>query len=263
MFLVILIQIVVIVLLMVWMLKQKGGKRFSKKVVWRFILFGALAYIVNVLLGQIAHVQPDMFFGLKNPLLAGFLTAFLLAALLEEGLKYIFFVFAARKQKEVVTRHDAVLAAILLASSFSILEDIQYTFSAGGGSVLRALLPAHLVFQGVMGYYYGKAKTTGKTLYYVLSLAVPILLHTLYDSVVISVQVILGDVDLTALSEEAMTTIPNYEYLIPLLVAMVLIMLCTVVGVIVMFVKIKKWNQTGQLQEPLEMISAAPNEEKI
>jgi heme/copper-type cytochrome/quinol oxidase subunit 2 len=33
----------------------------------------------------------------------------------------------------------------------------------------------------IMGYYYGKAEYTGKKIYYVLSLAVPWVLHGMYD----------------------------------------------------------------------------------
>ena len=244
------VQIIVCVLILSWLLKHKGGEKFSAKAVCRFLLCGALAYVLCTALSLVLDVNKKAFWHL-NPLLAGFLSAFLMAALVEEGLKYPCFRLAAVKKAGVVTRHDAVIAAIIVAIGFTILEDIQYTVF-GSGSVLRAILPAHLLFQGVMGYYYGKAKTTGKPIFHVLSLLVPILLHTLFDAFLIGMRAGFGLDDLRGVTAEQLQALPFYNYMIPMLAAAIAVMIASLVGLIVLLRKIRTWNRDGQLQEPLD-----------
>ena len=250
MFAVMIVQALVCVLLLFRLLKDKGGERFTAKAVWKFLLFGALVYFVLTALALIFDVNKRVFWNM-NPIPAGFLSAFLLAAIPEEGMKYIFFRLAVRKNRELVTRHDAVIAAVILAIGFTILEDIQYTVF-GSGSILRAFLPMHLLFQGVMGYWYGRAKAEGKPFFHVLSLALPVLMHTLFDMFLIGLMAALGTDRLQGLDSETVMALPYFNYLIPMLVAAIAVMVAGLVGLIVLFGKIRKWKKNGQLQEPLQ-----------
>ena len=251
MFLVPIVQLAVCLLILSWLLKQKPGERFSKKAVWRFLLFGALSAIVLIALSLASPIKKDAFFDL-HPLLSGFLTALLTAALLEEVLKYLLFRLAIRKNSEVRCWQDAILAAVIVAIGFTLLEDLTYLFD-GAGSILRALLPAHLLFQAVMGYFYGKARVTKQAKYHVLSLAVPILLHTLFDMFLIAIMSITGDpLAMANMTEKELFALPYAEWLFPLLACAAVVAVGTLIAMIVFAVKLHKWKQNGEKQELLQ-----------
>ena len=250
MILVPIVQLAVCLLILRWLLKQKPGERFSKKAVWRFLLFGALSAIVLIALSLASPIKKDAFFDL-HPLLSGFLTALLTAALLEEVLKYLFFRLAIRHHGEVRCWQDAILAAVIVAIGFTLLEDLTYLFD--GGSILRAFLPAHLLFQAVMGYFYGKARVTKQAKYHVLSLAVPILLHTLFDMFLIAIMSITGDpLAMANMTEKELFALPYAEWLFPLLACAAVVVVGTLIAMIVFAVKLHKWKINGEKQELLQ-----------
>lgn len=76
--------------------------------------FGALAVIAGLLVGFV--MPADGIPGIEDPLLSGIVTAFVLAALLEEVIKYLFFRLVLRNNLEVKTWHDTVIACILVVA---------------------------------------------------------------------------------------------------------------------------------------------------
>jgi RsiW-degrading membrane proteinase PrsW (M82 family) len=251
MFIAFILQVVVCVLILRWLLKKKPGQPFSRKMVWKLTGAGALAVILGLIISLGLNIKKDTFFHL-NPILAGFLTALLTAALLEEGVKFVMFRLAMIKNKEVTCWLDAVIAGILVGIGFTLLEDVEFAIS-GATNILRAIIPGHLLFQGLMGYFYGKARVTKKPVYDVLSLVVPILAHTFFDMFLIAEKAILGDfAQYTSLTEEQLTQIPNWEYTVPLLVCAIAAMIITFIALVVMLRKIGVWSKNGELQEALE-----------
>ena len=251
------VQFLVCFLILRWLLKKKPGEPYSKKTVVRFVLFGALSTVLNLVLMSVTPIEREMFFGM-NPVLSGFLTALITAALIEEVLKYLMFRLAVRSSREVVCWLDAIIAAIAVGVGFTLLEDITYLFD-GGGTILRAVFPMHLLFQAVMGYYYGKARVTGQARYDVLSLAVPILLHTLFDMFLIGIMSVIEDQSdsLTGLTLEELKALPYGNYLMPMLVCAVVIAIVSLVALIQMLRKIGVWSGNGEKQEPLKAEDAA------
>ena len=248
--LVLIVEFLICFLILRWLLKKKTGAPYSKKTVIRFVLFGALSTVLNVVLMLVTPITPDMFYGM-NPILSGFLTALITASLIEEVLKYIMFRLAVRNSREVVCWLDAVIAAIAVGIGFTLLEDVTYLFE-GGGTVLRAVLPMHLLFQAVMGYYYGKARVTKQAKYDVLSLAVPILLHTVFDMFILGMMSIVGKSEtLTGLTAEQFSALPYANYLIPMLVCAIVIMVVFLIALILMLRKVGVWSRNGEKQEPL------------
>ena len=240
-------QFAVNILVLIWILKKKPGERFSKKTVVKSLLCGMLVLVVGFLL----PLKKDTFFGM-NPLLSGFLTAFLTAALMEEVLKYIFFRLAIFRNREVLCWRDAIIVCVMIAIGFSLVEDLEFAVTGDGDSILRALLPAHILFQFVMGYYYGKARVTKQVKYDVLSLAVPILMHTVFDMFLIAMISILGDSNKDAhASMETLQNLPNGNYLVPLLICTFVVIIITIVGLILMFRKMNRWSRNGEKQELL------------
>ena len=243
-------QFAVCFLILLWLLKKKPGDPFSKKTVAKFVLFGALSMILCLGLTFVLPIKRDTFFGM-NPLLSGFLTALLTAALFEEGMKYIFFRLAVRNSRELVCWLDVIIAAVAVAIGFVLLEDLEFIVS-GSGTILRALFPMHILFQAIMGYYYGKARMTKKFRYHVLSLAVPVLCHTAYDMFIIAMISIVGSSSaLTGLGEAELKSLPYANYLMPLLICTVVIMVAGFTALILMLRKIGVWSKNGEKRELL------------
>ena len=244
------VQFAVCFLILGWVLKKKTGEPYSRKTAVKFVLFGALGVVLWYCISLVLPLEEDTFFGM-NPVLSGFLTAFITAALIEEAVKYIMFRLAIRKNRQVVCWLDVIIAAVAVGVGFTLLEDVTYLFD-GAGTILRAILPGHLLFQGLMGYYYGKARVTKQFKYHVLSLAVPILVHTLFDMFIIGLMSIVGSsADLTGFTEEQLMSLPYYSYIIPMLICAVVISICAFIALILFLRKISVWSRKGEKQELL------------
>ena len=146
------------------------------------------------------------------------LNAFIVTALIEEGLKWLVLFFVTRKNKNFNSLFDGIIYSVFVSLGFAAIENILYVFSAlseGAESAvttasLRAVasIPGHMFFAVFMGVFYTKwhaAKNAhlleravrslgyltpsdppGKfnsnaSLMLALSLIVPILAHGLYD----------------------------------------------------------------------------------
>ncbi len=108
-------------------------------------------------------------------------------------------------------------------------------------TLFRVLIPAHIFFGAVMGYYYGLAKKTGKTKYHVLSVLIPILLHTIYDTPIAIITII-----------DSPDANGRYEaYQVPVVLVWAVVTIIFVVLTIITFVRIKKGAKNSKLQEPI------------
>lgn len=251
MFIAFVLQVIVCFLILKWLLKNKDGEPYSKKAVIKFFGFGALSTVACLVTTSILPIEKDTFFGL-NPILAGFITALLTAALFEEVMKYIFFRLALVKNEEVINWLDVIIATTIVGIGFTIAEDLVYAVT-GNTNFLRALIPAHILFQTLMGYFYGKARVTKKKIYDVLSLAVPILVHTFFDMFLISMIAIIGDNPnrLKSLSEEELLNLPGWEYIIPLMICGIATMIIVFIAMVLMLRQIGVWNKRGEKRESL------------
>ncbi len=257
MILAIVVEIVVLVMLLMFTFKQKTGEPFSNKSVRRFIVFGLLTSIILMAFSLIAPLDSHYFFGKMNPLATGFFTALLLAAIPEEIIKYVMFRLAIRKNNEIKVVHDVIIVSVIIAFGFSLLEDIQYSVFEGGGAILRAFVPMHLLFQVLMGYFYGRAKAEKKTVFHVLSLAVPIIAHTLYDMFIISGMACVDGVDLTQFTEADIAKLPYSYLMVPLLVCIISVAVVSIIAIIIAFVRIKSKRESVVMQERVSEYSEA------
>jgi RsiW-degrading membrane proteinase PrsW (M82 family) len=118
-------------------------------------------------------------------------TAFIVAALTEEGMKFIAFYFLFWKNKNFNERFDGIVYAVYIALGFAGIENLLYVFT-GGYSVglIRALtaVPAHALFGIMMGYYFGlaKFKPNRDRFYLVLAFFFPFIFHGIYDFLLMS-----------------------------------------------------------------------------
>jgi protease PrsW len=118
-------------------------------------------------------------------------SAFIVAALTEELFKFgVFFLYVWRK-KDFNERFDGIVYAVFISLGFAMVENILYVFQHGlPVAILRAFtaVPGHALFGIAMGYYLGLAKfiPEKRTKYIWLGLGMPILLHGIYDFMLMS-----------------------------------------------------------------------------
>jgi RsiW-degrading membrane proteinase PrsW (M82 family) len=146
------------------------------------LLTGVLIVLPVVLIEKLLSIPSKGMEGFSN---AAY-TAFIVAALTEEGMKFIAFYFFFWKNKNFNERFDGIVYAVYIALGFAGIENLIYVFT-GGYSVglIRALtaVPAHALFGIVMGYYFGMAKfKSGRsTIYLILAFFLPFVFHGSYD----------------------------------------------------------------------------------
>ena len=243
------IEVIVSIMIIRWLIKKKTGEPFSRKTILKILLFGAAtAFIIMIASLFSPDGSPS---DMSNPLLAGFIDALTMAAILEEGLKYGAYRLAMRKNAEVRCRLDAVLVGALTAMGFALIEDVQYSIFGNYYTLIRAVLPLHALFGVITGYYYGKARTTGNMKYHVLSLAVPIFGHTYFDMWIIAIKRILDTAGVAAdtLTEEELLALPYGEYLEPLGYVAIATIVVFFILIVMAFRKISQWSKNGELQE--------------
>lgn len=131
--------------------------------------------------------------GVDSPLLWGLATAFLEAAVPEELLKFAVVWLYALRRPEFDEPFDGVVYGVAASLGFATLENVLYVTGTGlGVAVLRAFtaVPAHAFLGALMGYFAGRARLAGegRRRLLVLALAVPTLLHGLYDFPILALE---------------------------------------------------------------------------
>ncbi|MBR3211339.1 MAG: PrsW family intramembrane metalloprotease [Bacilli bacterium] len=141
----------------------------------------------------------NYFFPLKEAhgLVQVFLTVLFGVALFEEGFKWLISKYVGYHNKEFDEIFDIIVYSVFASLGFACFENVMYVLSNGlGNAFLRAILavPGHTCFAITMGYFLSKAKVgqiNGNHEIYVrntiLSIVVPMILHTFYDSLLLVV----------------------------------------------------------------------------
>ena len=142
--------------------------------------------IVELILGSIFPAES------VNSFIHIFINTFISVALVEEGFKWIIIRLIAYNNKEFDEVYDIIVYSVFASLGFACIENILYVITGGFTvAILRALLsiPGHTCFGIVMGYFFAQEKlaTVNKNLKIknkniILSLVVPSLLHSIYDS---------------------------------------------------------------------------------
>lgn len=110
---------------------------------------------------------------------------------LEEFFKWFVIFIVIFRHVEFDDPYDGILYGAAVSLGFATVENILYLLTFGlDHAFMRALLPvsSHAMFGVVMGYYFGKAKFSKinrEREYLALALFGPILLHIVYNSILI------------------------------------------------------------------------------
>ena len=175
-------------LIIIYVYKKDKVEKEPVKLMVRLIFFGILSCIAAAFLEQLEStflpVYPQG--SLENALVQ----SFLMAALVEETVKFLATRLGSWRYAGFNYRFDGIVYAVSAAVGFAIYENIMYVARYGfATAVVRAFtaVPLH-AFCGVsMGVFYSyskKASLTGESPFKwtVLALLVPMCIHGVYDT---------------------------------------------------------------------------------
>ena len=162
--------------------------------------------LVKCFLGGCVITIPVVFLGLfldefnvfNSAAMSSFYDAFVVAATVEEGFKFLLLYFIIRKRNEFDQHFDGIVYAVFISLGFAFVENVLYVAEYGfGTAVVRAVLavPAHGLFGVCMGYFFAHAKFSPKyrSGFLLLSFLVPMVLHGLYDFFLMYLDVVDSD----------------------------------------------------------------------
>ena len=120
-----------------------------------------------------------------------FYTAFVVAGFTEETFKLAGLLLLIWYNRNFNEKFDGIVYAVFISLGFATAENIMYVFSYGYNvGIVRALtaVPAHALFGVAMGYYFAIAKfyPSKRSLYIFYSFFIPVILHGLYDYLLMS-----------------------------------------------------------------------------
>lgn len=152
-----------------------------------FLMGGGL--VIPVLFVEMAL---DIFNVSDNYILSAGYTAFIVAGLVEEAFKFLFFFLYIWKNREFNEMYDGIVYSVFIAMGFATVENLAYVLSTGmSTAAIRAVtaVPAHALFAVAMGYYLGIAKFAGpryRQKYVRRGFIIPVMLHGIYDFILLS-----------------------------------------------------------------------------
>ncbi|MGB3453225.1 MAG: PrsW family glutamic-type intramembrane protease [Moheibacter sp.] len=160
----------------------------EKEPIWML----ALSFLIGALITlPIAGIE----FGLTHRLiklgvggsLKNFLNAFVIAGIVEEGVKYIAVYLFLRRNRFFDQCYDGIVYAAFISLGFASVENLLYIWRLGfETAIVRAFMsiPAHMLFAVFMGYYFAlgfRSDQKKRTKHFLLALIIPVFLHGLYD----------------------------------------------------------------------------------
>lgn len=170
-------------LLLVFYFHRRDIYREPPRVLWTTFFLGIaiVAPVVAVALPLDALAEK-----FQNPLLYGFASAFLGAAIPEEIFKFVVLWYYSARHMEFDEPMDGIVYGATASLGFATLENVLYVAQGGMEvAIARAILsvPCHAFLGAIMGYYVGQAKFTavGRPTLLRKAIVIPIVLHGLYN----------------------------------------------------------------------------------
>ena len=190
--LMILMAVLPALLLMRFVYRLDSYEKESSRLLLRLILLGVLAGFLSMILESVGmkllsltSVDP------QSPRYI-ILMAFLVVALVEEGMKYLLMHIKVWKSPEFDFRFDGIVYAVFVSLGFAAMENIMYVLGYGMQVVFaRALMaiPAHMSFAVVFGVFYGRARQLANAghmltarLHILAGFALAVFFHGFYDT---------------------------------------------------------------------------------
>ncbi len=168
------------IILFIYVCRKDAFKEPFGLLVWTFVV-GMLSAPCSMFF---SGMLPDSI--QAGPFMSAMYTAFLQAAVPEELAKFLLLYALIWNNRNFDEMFDGIVYASIVGLGFAALENILYVANYGTGVLLsRGLLsvPGHFFFGVAMGYFFAYAKFDehNRGRYLTLTLLVPILLHGVYD----------------------------------------------------------------------------------
>jgi len=175
-----------VITIVLWMyLKDKYDKE-PIHILTKFFAFGILISVLAIYIEE-WFIKINIFSESINI----FYMSFIVAGLVEEGLKSLILIPNLLKEENFNEKLDGIIYSVFLSLGFATVENIIYILyedptSAFEVGVIRSIIsvPAHMMFGVIMGYYISKYKFTdckSKKGNLILAIILPILLHGVFD----------------------------------------------------------------------------------
>jgi protease PrsW len=142
--------------LLVWFYRQDRARPEPIGLLARSVLYGFVATIPAAALEYVL-----MRLGPREPrILANAFNAFIVAGLVEEGIKYFFVKRYLYRRPEFDERIDGIMYSACVSLGFAFAENILYGSGGSGVLLFRAFtaVPMHAAVTGILGYWIGRAK---------------------------------------------------------------------------------------------------------
>jgi RsiW-degrading membrane proteinase PrsW (M82 family) len=155
-------------------------KKNCRNTLFRGLLAGFPIFILDLVLslGLSALGLKDIL----SPAWMELIKCFVINAFVEELVKVSIGYKTIKKNRDNVTWLDMITYITISSIGFEILESAFYIPSMNAGQMLiRGLSMMHVSFGLIEGWYAGKYTQTGKNIYRVLTMAVKIIIHGLYN----------------------------------------------------------------------------------
>ena len=127
---------------------------------FKLLVMGVLAALCSGVLERLGETVLNALVDPGSPVYT-IILAFLVVALVEEGMKYLLLKRCTWRDPNFNYRFDGIVYAVFVSLGFAAFENIQYVLNYGLSVALpRALLavPGHMSFAVFMGLFYGRAK---------------------------------------------------------------------------------------------------------
>ena len=186
------IALLPVVLLLSYIYKKDVDKE-PRALLTKLFIFGGLSVIpVAIMEIAIGNACPTN----NLPTFTGtFLAVFVVIALVEEIGKWLFLYICTYRRREYNHAYDGIVYAVFVSLGFAAVENVLYVVQSGVATGLfRAVtaVPGHAVDAVFMGYFYSKSKqelvnknNSKSLMYLLLSVLVPAITHTIYDTIII------------------------------------------------------------------------------
>lgn len=181
--------------------KQDKVEKEPMKLIRKLLIAGVISVIPAIILELVCSAVLGIDSNETSSLFLIAMDAFIVTALVEEGLKYITLKKLTWNVPDFDYTFDAIVYSVSVSMGFAIIENIAYVLSNGvGNALIRALIsvPGHAVFAVYMGYYYGRAKLSDivgnskeKKVLLKKALWVPVFLHGFFDFCLLSGSIVL------------------------------------------------------------------------
>ena len=181
-----------VILLLIYVYRRDKYEKEPKKLLAKVFIFGIISvipvYFIETALTNYWHTKyalPSM------QLNTAAYDAFVVAAFTEEFFKILVFFIFIQKNKNFNEKFDGIIYAVFISMGFAATENLMYVLGSGFSTgIIRAFtaVPAHAIFAVTSGYFLAlaKFKPSGKLIYLILALAVPVLLHGIYDFILLA-----------------------------------------------------------------------------